>query len=151
MCPEVSFKTLRKDLSRPSQKYQYLNKSKGRVKGKEILQRFLQSQYQVPKVVTDSDKESSSKSVSEPFSVGDDPNLKAETYKLVCEKLADEVTELTTTHCDVSDAPYSIIEEKEELNESLEFRDKQLENSKKNIKKNGKQGGILAGQMFETG
>lgn len=132
-CHNASEKTLQKDLTRLYQKFKNLNKSKGRVKGKENLERFLNDVYKFP--IQSDECEPKPSCSTAPFSSSDDITLQASVYKNVCEELASEVNELRNKQIDLEEELNVVVNEKDVLNESVEELDRKLEVNRKNLKR----------------
>ena len=133
----MSYKAVLGSVSRLYQRYQHLNKSKGRVKGKENLDRFMIEKFKFPQ---NNEKQSCSPEVL-PGSTGsifhstDNLHLKASTYQNVAEKLASELIETQKTMAIVTEERDVAITEKDELNESIEKNETLIDTQKKALKR----------------
>ena len=131
-----SKETLLKDLDKLFKRFQHLNKSKSRVKGKENLDRFTQSAYMypVPKEPSGNCSNSlSKKSTSDTLL----PSGSGSSFLMenVAKNLAGELIELQDEKKKIEEELNLTIEEKDELNESLEKSEITIEGQKKHLKR----------------
>ncbi|KAH3790541.1 hypothetical protein DPMN_168743 [Dreissena polymorpha] len=83
----VTYKSLSNHLARTYQKYQHLNKSRNRVKGKYNFERFMNASFSLPKHKdVKSINTNNMPTSSELFHSNDDPNLKAQAYQAAAEE-----------------------------------------------------------------
>jgi hypothetical protein len=123
-------------ITRTHQKYQQLNKSKSRVKGKESLEQFLKSSFQKPSYDSEKcGKENIETVRSEPFADTDDLSLQAETFKSVAGKLAGELIESKHEIEALEEELELTINEKDMLNEHLEINSQKLDSQRKTLKR----------------
>ena len=134
---KAQYTTVYKDLDRLFKRFQHLNKSKGRTKGKVNLDRFLEDTYKMPEPLSDINKPSTSigKECESPFASTDDPSMTAGVYKSVCMKLAGEVSELRDKQVSMEEELNIVINEKDILNESVEEMEGKIGENRKNLKR----------------
>lgn len=129
-----SYKTVLGSVTRCFQRFKHLSKSKGRVKGKENLDRFLNENFRKTFEYGSCEK-SVSASRSEPFSSEDDPSMVAEVYKSVAEKLSVELKQ-TRHEMDIMEQELNLaVTEKDELNEHMDLNAGLIDSQKKKLKR----------------
>ena len=149
---KAQYTTVYKDLDRLFKRFQHLNKSKSRTKGKVNLDRFFEDTYKMPEPLSDINKPSTSigKECESPFASTDDPSMTAGVYKSVCMKLAGEVSELRDKQVSMEKELNIVINERDILNESVEEMEGKLGENRKKLKKDRKQKQLLARKMYEN-
>lgn len=126
----VSYKAMLGAVTRAYQKYHHLNKSKGRTKGRQNLDRFFNDKFIIPPC-----DDSNNTVVSSWSAPSDDPYVKAEAYQSVAMKLADDLNTSTQECAAIGEELNISLHEKNRLNESLERKESKLGNQRKLLKR----------------